>query len=61
LYLLAISLVTANWLIFLAGASLFALIVIRTRREEERLLARFGDDYRKYMEQTGRFLPGIRA
>jgi protein-S-isoprenylcysteine O-methyltransferase Ste14 len=35
------------------------LIVIRTRREEERLLARFGDEYRKYTERTGRFLPGI--
>ncbi len=61
LYFLAISLVAANWFLGLACALVFALIVVRTRREEDRLLARFGDDYRRYTEQTGRFLPGIRA
>jgi protein-S-isoprenylcysteine O-methyltransferase Ste14 len=61
LYLLAVLLITANWFLFLNGALVFALLVIRTRREEERLLARFGDDYRRYTERTGRFLPGIRA
>jgi protein-S-isoprenylcysteine O-methyltransferase Ste14 len=61
LYFLAVSLMTANWFLFLTCALVFALIVVRTRREEERLLARFGDDYRKYMERTGRFLPGIWA
>jgi protein-S-isoprenylcysteine O-methyltransferase Ste14 len=29
----------------------------RTALEEERLVARFGDDYRRYMERTGRFFP----
>jgi len=38
---------------------LFVLIVIRTRKEEALLLARFGDAYRGYMERTGRFLPHI--
>lgn len=61
LYFLAVSLVTANWFLFLICAAVFAMIVFRTRREEERLLARFGDDYRDYTERTRRFLPGIRA
>ena len=53
------SLATANWFIFASGTLLFILIVIRTRKEEELLLARFGDAYRRYMERTGRFLPQI--
>jgi protein-S-isoprenylcysteine O-methyltransferase Ste14 len=33
------------------------LLVVRTRREEDHLVRRFGDEYRKYMNGTGRFLP----
>jgi protein-S-isoprenylcysteine O-methyltransferase Ste14 len=35
------------------------LIVVRTTREEEKLVARFGESYRAYMARTGRFLPKI--
>jgi len=35
----------------------FVIQVIRTRIEEDQLLARFGDDYRDYMNRTGRLLP----
>jgi protein-S-isoprenylcysteine O-methyltransferase Ste14 len=55
--ILANSLAAANWFLFLAGVSFFILIVIRTRKEEENLLGRFGEEYRKYMQRTGRFLP----
>lgn len=54
---LAISLMAANWFLLVTGAVLFALLVMRTRIEEENLVARFGDAYRAYMEQTGRFFP----
>jgi protein-S-isoprenylcysteine O-methyltransferase Ste14 len=53
------SLMAANWFIFLTGALVFALMTIRTRKEEELLLARFGDEYRDYMKRTGRFWPKI--
>lgn len=33
------------------------VVVFRVRHEEEVLLEHFGDDYRRYMEETGRFLP----
>ena len=36
---------------------MFVLQVIRTGREEEQLLARFGEDYLAYIQRTGRFLP----
>lgn len=54
---LADSLAAANWMLLLTGASLVALLVIRTRREEAFLVARFGDEYRRYQERTGRFVP----
>ena len=57
LCMLANSLATANWFLFLTGALALLLLVVRTRKEEENLLNRFGDDYRAYMESTGRFLP----
>jgi len=61
LCVLANSLVAANWFLFLTGGLGFVLMIVRTRREEEKLLARFGDAYRAYMEQTGRFLPRFLA
>src|SRR5262245_5302114 len=59
LAVLANSLTTANWFIFLTGATAFALLVVRTRKEEENLITRFGDEYRRYMRQTGRFVPRL--
>ena len=34
-------------------------MVVRTRIEEEKLIERFGDEYRTYMQRTGRFLPRV--
>jgi protein-S-isoprenylcysteine O-methyltransferase Ste14 len=61
LCIFANSLIAANWFLFLTGGLALVLIVVRTRKEEEKLLARFGDAYRAYMQRTGRFLPRIRA
>jgi protein-S-isoprenylcysteine O-methyltransferase Ste14 len=52
-------LAAGNWFILAGGIITIALIVVRTRREEERLVSRFGDAYREYMVRTGRFLPRI--
>ena len=57
LFLLGLSLVASSWFLLLTGAVVVTLLVIRTRREEDHLVRRFGDDYRKYMSRTGRFLP----
>ena len=53
------ALVAANWFLLAGGLLAVALIVLRTGREEDRLVARFGDSYRAYMARTGRFLPKI--
>jgi protein-S-isoprenylcysteine O-methyltransferase Ste14 len=59
--MLAISLIAANWFLFVIGSAVYCLLIIRTRTEEENLMARFGSRYRTYMERTGRFLPRIGA
>ena len=59
LSMLANALAAANWFLLSTGSSVVVLLVVRTRTEEEKLLLRFGDSYRTYMEQTGRFLPKI--
>jgi protein-S-isoprenylcysteine O-methyltransferase Ste14 len=50
-------LLAANWFFLAIGAAVFLLLAIRTRKEEENLIARFGDSYREYMQRTGRFIP----
>lgn len=57
--IVSMSLLTANWLLALSGVSAFAMMVVRTRIEEEKLIERFGDDYRTYMQRTGRFAPRV--
>jgi len=59
LLIVATSLVASNWFLMMTGGFVLALLVVRTRTEEEKLLARFGDAYRSYRERTGRFLPNL--
>ncbi len=50
---------TANWFVFVAGLIPLGFLVVRTKIEEEKLIDRFGDEYRDYMAKTGRFLPRL--
>lgn len=54
-------LASANVLVLAAGAAVFAVILVRTRHEEEELVRRFGDRYLAYRERTGRILPRFRT
>jgi protein-S-isoprenylcysteine O-methyltransferase Ste14 len=36
---------------------MFSILARRTRIEEAYLIARFGDQYRRYMDRVGRFFP----
>lgn len=60
LLVVAASLLAANWFIGLVGLFVFALLAIRTPVEEQKLIERFGDEYRTYIRQTGRFVPRLR-
>ncbi len=61
LLVVAVTLLTANLIVALAGPAMFALLIARSRVEEQRLVERFGEAYLAYRRRTGRFLPGWRA
>ena len=50
------SLLAANWFMGLASLSVLMMLLIRLPKEEEKIIERFGDEYREYMKRTGRFL-----
>lgn len=56
----AVTLLTANWMIGLGSLLVLMLLAVRTPKEERMLVERFGDQYRNYMQSTGRFFPRIR-
>lgn len=58
-FFIGFMLMTANALIMVFGVAAFTMLVLRTPTEEARLVEKFGDGYREYMTQTGRFLPRL--
>ncbi len=57
---LASLLLSANWVIGIAGLGISILCVARVGDEEALMIEEFGDQYRAYMERTGRFLPPVK-
>ena len=57
LFFISLSLVTGIWLIPLLAIPTFAILIQRTSIEERALQERFGDEYLRYSERTGRFFP----
>jgi protein-S-isoprenylcysteine O-methyltransferase Ste14 len=53
----SLSLLAANWFMSLATLSVLVMLLVRLPKEEEKLMQRFGDDYREYAKRTGRLLP----
>jgi protein-S-isoprenylcysteine O-methyltransferase Ste14 len=62
LFLLGVGflLLTSNWAV---GVPLIIalpiLVAVRVGNEEALMIEQFGDEYRAYMQQTGRFLPRL--
>ena len=59
LVVVADSLVTENLFLAATGVITVALLMLRTRTEEANLIKRFGDEYRAYMQSTGRYVPRV--
>ena len=59
LFFPANALLAANVFLLVMGGVGAALLINRTWREEANLVARFGDEYRRYQERTGRILPKL--
>lgn len=56
----SMALTTSNLLVLLFAALVIVPFPWIARKEEKMLLETFGEDYREYMERTGRFFPRIR-
>lgn len=53
------SFLSANWFIPLTVLGTMFILTQRTPIEEAKLIERFGDEYRQYMLETGRYFPRI--
>jgi protein-S-isoprenylcysteine O-methyltransferase Ste14 len=51
----------ASGFFLVLGGLVVGFLVARTRIDEEKLLERFGDEYRDFMRRTGRFLPCLKS
>lgn len=58
-FFLAIAVLTAVWTLAAGLLLVFPVLMWRTPREEARLIEAFGDDYRTYMQRTGRYFPRL--
>jgi len=59
LIVLSTSLIAANWFLMATGPVALVMLAVRTPIEEAKLVERFGDDYRRYMSRTNRFIPAL--
>jgi protein-S-isoprenylcysteine O-methyltransferase Ste14 len=54
------TLLSANWVVGLpVSLGLVIVVVTRVGKEEMTMIEQFGDEYRAYMQRTGRFLPRL--
>jgi protein-S-isoprenylcysteine O-methyltransferase Ste14 len=57
---IGIGLLSTSWYFLLPFVATGIVIAFRTRREEEAMIEKFGDEYIQYAQFTGRFFPLIR-
>lgn len=58
-FFVGLCLLAGNALLWVSGLIALWALGQRTPLEEEMLVARFGDEYKRYMQRTGRYLPKI--
>jgi protein-S-isoprenylcysteine O-methyltransferase Ste14 len=56
-FLASITLISANWLFVAVLVFSIVDLSLRMPREEQMMIARFGDEYEAYKQRTGRLLP----
>lgn len=56
-FLIGIALLVANWFFIALLAISIVVLILRIPKEEQMMVEEFGEEYRAYMQRTGRFLP----
>ena len=56
-FLSGISLVTANWFFIALLVISIIVLALRIPKEEQMMIEQFGEEYKRYMERTGRLFP----
>jgi len=59
LFAVALTVIAALWWLAVGMILPLFVLLLRTGKEEEKLVEAFGDEYRDYMKRTGRFLPRL--
>jgi protein-S-isoprenylcysteine O-methyltransferase Ste14 len=58
-FFVGLALVSASWLIVILVVAAILVLYARIGKEETMMIDQFGDEYRAYMQRTGRFLPHL--
>ncbi len=56
---IALAILTANWLFVALAALSIAGTVVRVPKEEQMMIEAFGNEYKAYMQRTGRYFPKL--
>jgi protein-S-isoprenylcysteine O-methyltransferase Ste14 len=60
IWVIGLSLFTANMIFALLAVLTISFLILRVPKEEKMMIEQFGDEYKKYMQNTGRFFPRFR-
>ena len=56
----ALSLLTANWIFVAVSVLSIVGLIVRIPKEEQMMIETFGEEYKAYMQRSGRFFPKLR-
>ncbi len=56
---ISLALVTANWVFLVLAVAVIAGLFVRVPKEEQMMVEEFGEEYKSYMQRTGRFFPKL--
>jgi protein-S-isoprenylcysteine O-methyltransferase Ste14 len=60
IWVIGLALFTANLVFALMALLTITVLILRVPKEEKMMIEQFGDEYKKYMQITGRFFPRFR-
>jgi protein-S-isoprenylcysteine O-methyltransferase Ste14 len=60
IWVIGLTLFTANLVFALLALLTIMVLILRVPKEEKMMIEQFGDEYKKYMQITGRFFPRFR-